>query len=270
LSLADLLGEAPGAEAAPMPSLAAPHERVGDHELLDELGRGGMGVVFRARDLRLNRGVALKLILTGNLAASAEVKRFSNEAEAAAHLEHPPSVPICEVGECEGRHFFAMKLMEGGTLAGRTAEVGERRSEGGDQRSDLRHPTSAVRLLAKVAHAIHHAHQRGVLHRGLTPGNILLDVGGEPMVSDFRLARLLEGASDFTVNGAILGSPNYMPPEQARGERQRTIAADVYSLGAIRYERLTGRPPLRADTAMATLRQVIEEEPVPPSIVRSG
>ena len=256
-SLSDLLGEA-AEQTAPQPPLAVPHERVGDYELLDELGRGGMGVVFRARDLRLNRIVALKLILTGQIASEAEVKRFLNEAEAAAQLEHPNIVPIYEVGESGGRHFFAMKLVEGGALSGRISNLKSQISN-----------VEAAKLLAKTARAVHHAHQRGILHRDLKPGNILLDASGEPLVADFGLARRVDGASSLTLSGAALGSPNYMAPEQASGgARAVTTAADLYSLGAILYELLCGRPPFLAATPLETMRQVVEEEPVPPSRVR--
>jgi WD40 repeat protein/tRNA A-37 threonylcarbamoyl transferase component Bud32 len=240
-------------ETPTMPSPVSSSDWVGDYELLDQLGRGGMGVVFRARDRRLNRVVALKLILTGKLASEAEVKRFHAEAEAAAHLEHPHIVPIYEVGESDGRHFFAMKLMEGGALSERISNFP----------SPLSNREAAV-LLTKVARAVHHAHQRGILHRDLKPPNILLDVEGEPAVTDFGLARRLETGSDLTVSGTVLGSPSYMAPEQAAG-REVTTAADVYSLGAILYELLAGGPPFFGATPLETMRRVVEDEPVPPS-----
>ena len=279
-SLSELMGEATGQVAMPEPSLAALHERVGDYELLEELGRGGMGVVFRARDLRLKRDVALKLILTGQLASEAEVKRFLNEAEAAAQLEHPNIVPIYEVGESGGRHFFAMKLVEGGTLAGKVISAQSsvrsfqsRHGTGGPLSTDALStdysPKTGAALLAKTARAVHHAHQRGILHRDLKPGNILLDAAGEPLVADFGLARRVEGDSSLTLSGTALGSPNYMAPEQATGgSRAVTTAADIYSLGAILYELLAGRPPFMASTPLETMRRVVEEEPVPPSRVR--
>jgi WD40 repeat protein len=237
-----------------MPAPAAPAERIGHYELLDQLGRGGMGVVFRARDLQLNRVVALKLILTGKLASDAEVKRFRTEAGAAARLEHPNIVPVYEIGEAEGRHFFAMKFMEGGTLSERISNLP----------SQISNPEAAL-LLVKVARAVHHAHQRGILHRDLKPANILLDAAGEPGVSDFGLARLLGSEHALTHSGAIVGSPAYMAPEQARGERQLTTGADIYSLGAILYELLSGRPPFAAENTPALLRKIVEEEPAPPS-----
>ena len=242
-------------DAEPMPLLGTPQERVGDYELLEELGRGGMGVVFRARDLRLNRVVALKLILTGALASEAEVKRFRNEAESVAQLEHSHIVPIYEVGESEGRQFFAMKLVEGGALCERIANFKLQISN-----------ADSAKLMSVVARAVHHAHQRGILHRDLKPANILLDAQGEPMVTDFGLARRVEGDSSLTLSGAVLGSPSYMAPEQAAGgARAVTTAADIYSLGAILYELLAGQPPFHAATPLETMRQVIEQEPVPPS-----
>ncbi len=288
--LSSLLELADGAadEAPEMPAPAAAHERVGAYELLEQIGRGGMGVVFRARDLRLNRIVALKLILTGKLASEAEVKRFRAEAEAAAHLEHPHIVPIYEVGEDGGRHFFAMKFMEGGAVAGKA--IGEsvisesvisnqsQSSNSGPPITDSPITDSLITdysslktraaLVSKIARAIHHAHQRGILHRDLKPGNILLDAGGEPMVTDFGLARRIEDDSKLTMSGTVVGSPSYMAPEQARGRAgEVTTAADIYSLGAVLYELLAGRPPFVAGTALETMRLVMEQEPVPPSRV---
>src|SRR6266404_3882786 len=199
----------------------------GDYELIAEIAHGGMGIVYRARQMSLNRLVALKMILAGHLASPALIQRFRAEAEAAARLAHPNIVPIYEIGEQEGQHYYSMKLIEGRNLA---QQAGQRA-----------YPLSeAVRLLATVARAINHAHQRGILHRDLKPRNILLDGDGGPHVSDFGLAKILEDNFDLTQSLAVLGTPSYMAPEQASGHaKQLTTAADIYSLGAIFYELLT-------------------------------
>jgi WD40 repeat protein/tRNA A-37 threonylcarbamoyl transferase component Bud32 len=228
----------------------------GDYELLEEIARGGMGVVYRARQLSLNRPVALKMITAGQLATRASIQRFHTEAEAAARLDHPNIVPIYEIGQYEAQHYFSMKLIAGGTLADLSLKA---------KVQSPKSPECAARLVGTVARAVHYGHQRGILHRDLKPTNILLDEQGGPHVTDFGLAKLVEDDSSLTVSATMLGTPAYMAPEQAAGRaRQLTTAADIYSLGAILYELLTGQVPFRAETAVETLRQVCEAEPPPP------
>jgi WD40 repeat protein/serine/threonine protein kinase len=227
----------------------------GDYELVEEIARGGMGVVYKARQLSLNRIVAVKMILAGQLASEADVRRFRSEAEAAAQLQHSNIVAIHEVGEYDGRNYFSMDYVEGTSLA---VVVRENPPQ----------PRQAVAIVRVIAETIEYAHRRGILHRDLKPSNVLIDATGQPRVTDFGLAKRIEGGSELTATGAILGTPSYMPPEQASGERGRVgPASDVYALGAILYELFTGRPPFRADSPLDTLLQVLQADPVGPRLL---
>jgi tetratricopeptide (TPR) repeat protein len=241
---------------------------IGDYELLEEIAQGGMGVVSKARQTGANRLVALKLIRSAQFASPAEVQRFRQEAEAAANLDHPHIVPIYEVGEHQGMPYFSMKLIEGGSLAQRQADWNLVPDPG---RAEARRRQQGIaRMLACVARAVHHAHQRGILHRDLKPANVLLDGEGRPHITDFGLARRIEGDSGLTQTGAIVGTPSYMAPEQAAGAKVLTTQADVYSLGAVLYELLTGQPPFRADNTLDTLLMVRQQEPVRPRVLASA
>src|SRR5216117_266362 len=243
---------APGAKEAV--SAATMLGELGDYELLEEIGRGAQGVVFRARQKSLNRTVALKVISLGQWASKAHLKRFRREAEAAASLDHPSIVPIYEVGERDGSCYFSMKFVEGGQLD----EV-VRRSP-----MSIR---QAVELIAKVARTVHYAHEHRILHRDIKPGNILLDAKGEPHLTDYGLARLVETESTVTRTLEVLGTPSYMAPEQAAGKNtQLTSATDVYGLGAVFYQLLTGHPPFAGGTTYETVRLVLETEPRQPRL----
>jgi len=228
------------------PDTAAPPKAgdvFGDYELLSQIARGGMGIVYRAHQRGLDRLVALKLIDSRQESLPEFVARFETEARAAASLDHPNVVPIYEIGEHDGRHFFTMKLVEGQSLSQRLSRTDKRAAN--RETRPPQNPLSVhecASLLAKVARAVHHAHQRGVLHRDLKPSNILLDAQGEPHLTDFGLACLLETDSFITKSSAAVGTPAYMSPEQAAGgARNLTTASDIFSLGAIFYELLSGR-----------------------------
>jgi serine/threonine protein kinase len=242
---------------APSGAASADWPTVPGYEILGEVGRGGMGVVYKARQLSLNRLVALKLIRDGALAGSQERARFRIEALAAARMRHPNIIPIYEVGEHQGRPYFAMELAEGGSLDARLA---------GRPQPDHQ----AAGLIRALALAVQHAHEQNIVHRDLKPANILLTADGEPRITDFGLAKRLDGESTaLTEDGAVLGTAGYMAPEQAAG-RVREIGplADVYALGAILYELLTGRPPFQAESWNQLLDQVLHEEPASPARLR--
>jgi len=227
----------------------------GDYELLEEIGRGGQGVVYRAHQKSLNRTVALKVIGLGHWATEAHLKRFRREAEAAASLEHPCIVPIYEVGERDGSCYFSMKFVEGGRLDAVTKR----------EPMPVRH---AVELIGKVARTVHYAHEHRILHRDIKPGNILLDQNGEPHLTDFGLARLVETESTVTRTMEVLGTPSYMAPEQAGGNNTKpTSATDVYGLGAVLYQLLTSQPPFAGGTTYETIRLLLDTEPRQPRVL---
>jgi serine/threonine protein kinase/tetratricopeptide (TPR) repeat protein/ribosomal protein L40E len=250
--------ETSDANTAPQTEKARRSEKMlgdfGDYELLEEIGRGGQGVVYRARQKSLNRTVALKVIGLGHWATEAHLKRFRREAEAAASLEHPCIVPIYEIGEGDGSCYFSMQLIEGGQLG----EIARR------EPMPIRH---AAELIAKVARTVHFAHEHRILHRDIKPGNILLDGRGEPHLTDFGLARLVETESTVTRTMEVLGTPGYMAPEQAVGNNaQVTSATDVYGLGAVLYQLLTGHPPFAGGTTYETIKLLLDTEPRQPRL----
>ena len=223
------------------------------YSVVGVLGRGGMGVVYRARHLKLARDVAVKMLLTPDHARPSELARFLREAQAIASLRHPNIIQVFDLGDLEGRPFFTMEYVEGGSLAQKLAGVPQS-------------APGAAAMVATLADAVQVAHERGIVHRDLKPANILLTAGGTPKISDFGLARTVTEGPELTVGGTRLGTPSYMSPEQAIG-RRGTVgpATDIYSLGAVLYEMLTGRPPFRAESPAETERQVIASDPAPPS-----
>jgi serine/threonine protein kinase/WD40 repeat protein len=233
-------------------------QRFGDYELLEEIDRGGMGVVYKARQISLDRLVALKMVLFGRLGSEEYIQRFRVEASAAASLKHPNIVPVHEVGVHQGQHYLVMDYVGGQTLA---------KLSGGQPFP----PHRAAAFMKKIAEAVHFAHEHGVLHRDLKPSNVLVDLNDEPHVTDFGLAKRLDVDSELTLSGQVIGSPSYMAPEQARGKRGKTGRySDVYSLGAILFHLLTGRPPFVAETITDTIRLVLEREPITPRTLVTG
>src|SRR5437667_63192 len=250
----------PGPPGEPLPERRKKSDRTkvfadfGDYELLEEIGRGGQGVVYRARQKSLNRTVALKVIGLGHWATEAHLKRFRREAESAASLEHPCIVPIHEVGERDGSCYFSMKFIEGGQLD----EVVRR------EPMPIR---QAAELVANLARTVYYAHEHGILHRDIKPGNILLDKSGEAHLADFGLARLVETESTLTRTKDLMGTPSYMAPEQAVGNNaQITRATDVYGLGAVLYQLLTGHPPFAGGTTYETIKLLLDTEPRQPRL----
>jgi serine/threonine-protein kinase len=240
-------------EPAPAPATNALPRSFGDFELLGELGRGGMGVVYKARQKSLNRTVALKMVREAHLASESDRARFRTEAESAARLQHPNIVGVYEIGTSEGQAYLSLEFVEGRTLTQRIVAEGPLP------------PREAAKLAATLARALQQAHEQGVLHRDLKPSNILLDAEtNEPKIADFGLAKLLDRVESLTRSGAIVGTPSYMAPEQATNRKEVSPASDVYSLGAILYEMLTGRPPFQASNPVDTLLMVLEQEPVRP------
>jgi eukaryotic-like serine/threonine-protein kinase len=234
---------------------------IGEYEILEEIARGGMGVVYKARQMPVKRLVALKMILTGQMASNEERQRFLREAELAANLDHPNIVPIYDVSEFQGCPFFSMKLVEGESLSRLIKQKARENS--------VFEPKAAAQLVVTLARAVHFAHERGFLHCDLKPSNILLERDGRPYVTDFGLAKRASEDSSLSLSGAILGTPSYMAPEQASGARKSLSAStDVYGLGAILYELLTGSPPFHNPTVMETVVEVLERDPLPPRELR--
>lgn len=241
--------------AAPQGDQSPQVSTFGDYQILHEIARGGMGIVYKARQTKLNRVVAVKMILAGQFASTEHVRRFYSEAEAAAKLDHAAIVPIYEVGKIGDQHFFSMGFVDGAALSDRVSK-------------GPLSPQVAASLIRQVAEAMAYAHQHGVIHRDLKPQNILITTDGHPKVTDFGLAKSVEGDSNITASGQILGTPSYMPPEQAAGNISEIgPLSDVYSLGAVLYCLLTGRPPFQSSNVLETLKQVLTTEPVSPRLL---
>jgi serine/threonine protein kinase len=252
---AETLGATLAAPFRDVPPLAKGATPLGDYELLEPIARGGMGIVYKARQRRLNRIVAVKMILSGHFADKDDVDRFYAEAEAAARLRHPHIVGIHEVGQCEGQHFFSMDYIDGKSLADLVRE------------KPLL-PEDAARHVKTISLAMQYAHDRGILHRDLKPANVLVDRSGQPLVTDFGLSKRVDGDSQLTMPGGIIGTPSYMPPEQAAGKNEEVgVRSDVYSLGAILYQLLTGSPPFRSASVAQTIQQVLHNEPAAPRVL---
>ena len=250
------------APCQPSSPALGPTERIkiryfGDYEILEEVARGGMGVVYKARQTSLKRVVALKMILAGRLANETDVQRFRGEAEAAARLDHHGIVPIYEVGDHDGQHYFSMGYVGGGSLPDLV-------------KNGPLNPASAAELLNEICTAVAYAHDRGVVHRDLKPSNVLLDENGRPRITDFGLAKRVGGDGDLTATGQILGTPSYMSPEQAGGDKTVDTRTDVYAMGALLYFLVTARPPFLAGRPMDTVRLVIETNPNPPMKLNSA
>lgn len=243
--------ETPSSRPVPPAATGKGARRVGGYELLAELARGAMGVIYKARHLGSGELVALKTLRGGRSALAGARRRFRFEADAAAGLDHPGIVPILEVGEDEGLAYYAMALVEGTNLAEMVAE-------------NPLPPRRAAEIVARVAEALDHAHRRGVVHRDLKPANVLIDPRGHPRLIDFGLAKRTEGEGVLAAPGMAVGTPCFMAPEQARGRTDVGPAADIYGLGSLLYCLLTSRPPLQAATIPETLRLVAEYDPVPP------
>src|SRR5580700_9500677 len=240
-------------DAIPAAESVSQFPKIADHQILEVLGHGGMGVVYKARHLRLHRPVAVKMLLAGPFARPQELERFMREARAAAGLNHPNIVQVYEVGNAEGRPYFTMELVEGGSLAQKLAGVPQPVRQ-------------AAALTATLAETVQVVHERGIIHRDLKPANVLLSDKGIPKIADFGLARRIEEEAGPTQSGVPLGTPSYMAPEQAAGKTNAIgPAVDIYALGAILYELLTGRPPFRGESGAETVQQVLLRDPVPPS-----